>query len=142
MGVNKDPARCRSVTATLSTHDPTRVATLAKPPSESCIALASAGCTSTNGSGICAPSRALSPDRVMVCHWSRRRPVLRRSGNSLPVATLGAGGPGAIEARLVVSRIEAALHKEPPILVFQCFAGAQRPLHGIERVERVVADRG
>src|SRR5262249_60388659 len=96
MGANKEPARCLSVTMTLSTHAPQRVATLAKPPSERFIDLASAGCTSTNGSGICAPSRALSPDRVMVCHWSRRRPVLRRNGNSLLVATLGAGGSGGV----------------------------------------------
>ena len=39
-------------------------------------ASASAGCTSTNGSGRCAPSRGLMPVRVMVCHWSRTRPVL------------------------------------------------------------------
>src|SRR5262249_56188608 len=93
---NKEGGGWRSVTVTLSTHDPQRVVTLAKPPSQRCIASASAGCTSTDGSGMCAPSRALSPDRVMVCHWSRRRPVFRRNGNSLLVATLGAGGSTAL----------------------------------------------
>ena len=35
---------------------------------------------SRGGSGALAPSTGERPVRVMVCHWSRERPVLRRSG--------------------------------------------------------------
>ena len=55
---------------------------------------------------------------------------------------LGRGQFDRDEARLAIRRIEAALHEEPPVLVRCCFAGAPRPLHGIERVEGIVADRG
>src|SRR6266511_6203174 len=44
------------------------------------------------------------------------------------------------EAPLPIRGIEAALHEEPPVLSLRRFAGTQRPLHGIERVECCVAD--
>ena len=37
--------------------------------------------------------RGLMPERVMVCHWSRTRPVLRRSGNCAERSRAGAGRP-------------------------------------------------
>ncbi len=44
------------------------------------ISIASRGCSSAKGSAIWAERRALLPVRVIVCHWSRMRPVLRREG--------------------------------------------------------------
>src|SRR5262245_58740566 len=48
------------------------------------------------------------------------------------------------EARLAVCGVEAATHEEAPVMALgvELLAGAQRPLHGIERVERGVADLG
>ncbi len=43
---------------------------------------ASAGWISQKGSARCCDRRGLCPVRVMVCHWSRMRPVLRVKGYS------------------------------------------------------------
>jgi hypothetical protein len=40
------------------------------------------------------------PVRVMVCHWSRTRPVLSQNGNSCDVTARGAGGSGAMKRAL------------------------------------------
>ena len=58
-------------------------------------AFPSTGSISTNGSGECVHQRGLDPVRVIVCHWSRTRPVLRRKGKVSLVAPRGAGGSGA-----------------------------------------------
>ena len=61
---------------------------------------ASSGCISTNGSAMCWPSRGLRPVRVMVCHWSRTRPVLSTNGNSFETLARSAGGSGAMKRAL------------------------------------------
>ena len=80
IGAKIEPRCWPAVTATFRIALPCRVVTLAKPPSASFLAFASAGWISTNGSGEWAHRRGLAPVRVIVCHWSRKRPVLSRNG--------------------------------------------------------------
>ena len=110
-------------------------------------ASASSGCTSTNGSGRWAASRGLMPVRVIVCHWSRMRPVLRRSGYAADVASRQARQFRRDEPRLAVGREEAAIGEEARVrhaLVTgsACRSCADRPLHRLERVVVRVRDRG
>ena len=100
IGTNSEPGCWPSLTTTLSTQAPCGVETRAKPPSARPATAASRGCTSTNGSGRCVASRALMPVRVIVCHWSRMRPVLSRNGNASEVASRNAGGSGATKRAL------------------------------------------
>ena len=58
------------------------------------------------------------PVRVMVCHWSRMRPVLSRSGKSADVASFSAGGSGAMK------RPRWSGVKKPPWAKKRCSAGA------------------
>ena len=99
---------------------------------------ASSGCTSTNGSGRCAPSRGLRPVRVMVCHWSRMRPVLSTERKASRERRLrSAGGSGAISRALpfgVKNRPSAKSRWRLSVSPARA-----RPLHRIERVEGVVA---
>src|SRR5581483_6719919 len=52
--------------------------------------------------------RGESPVRVIVCHWSRMRPVLRRKGQASEVEALSRGGATAMK-RALPSRV-----RKPP----------------------------
>ncbi len=80
-----------------------------------------------HGVPLVAHAPGVEPERKVL---ARRRPGRRRLGRD--------------EAGLAVGRIEAAVGEEAPVLLLRRsrLALAQRPLHGIERVEGAVADRG
>ena len=140
IGTNSEPRCWPAEATTLSTHAPCAVETRAKPLWVRPCILASSGWTSTNGSGRCAPSRGLGPMRVMLCHWSRSRPVLRRNGNSALVGSRRMGGSGATKRAL-----RSGVKKPPPennrAGSTVSFA-AQRPLHRLERLVVLVANGG
>ena len=71
---------------TRSSAVPCSVSTRASMPCSRASAAASSGCISTNGSETCAARRALRPVRVMVCHWSRTRPVFSTNGQASETA--------------------------------------------------------
>src|SRR4029077_14329092 len=91
IGAKIEPRCWEAEVTTLSVQAPCRERTRAKPLLESPCALASSGWISRNGSGLCAPSFGLWPLRVMLCHWSRSRPVLSRSGYSALVSSRNVG---------------------------------------------------
>ena len=79
---------------------PQRLSTTARSPS--CSAGRSSGWTDSSGSGLWRNRRGVFPVRVMVCHWSRSRPVISTSGQSGLVGLAGGrGGVGTMRARPV-----------------------------------------
>jgi hypothetical protein len=56
----------------------------------------------SNGSGACSASRGLKPVRVMVCHWSRTRPVFSTNGYSSRTRLARSGKFRRNEARLAI----------------------------------------
>ena len=109
MGTNTLPRRCPGATTARAIIVPASVSTSTRAPAAMPAAAASSGWISQNGSGSCAISRALFAVRVMVCHWSRTRPVLRV--RELAPAALTARGVGD-EARAAVGGEEAAVGEE------------------------------
>jgi hypothetical protein len=69
------------------------------------------------------------PLRVMVCHWSRMRPVFSRSGRDFRRNEAGFA---------VVGKKSAVVEK--PLLRLG-FVGARRPQHRRQRVEPVIRQR-
>ena len=96
IGANREPRRWPASNTTLSTQAPWCVVTRANPSGLRPADSPSAGCTATKGSGQWAASRGLAPLRVIVCHWSRTRPVLRRNGYAASTLDLSTGGSGAM----------------------------------------------
>ncbi len=80
IGTNTLPRAMPPLMRTRATTLPQREPTRASAPSRTPASRASCGCRSTNGSGTWSASLGARPVRVMVCHWSRTRPVLRMSG--------------------------------------------------------------
>ena len=111
-----------------------------RSPSAMPRAAASCGCSSTVGSGRWPASRADFPVRVMVCHWSRTRPVLSRSGRSTVGACTGARGHGRDEPRTAVGMEEAAIGEEA-ILAARRTAPARRRPRRRSRHERRCRNR-
>ena len=75
---------------------------------------ASDGLISTKGSATCCDRRGLLPVRVMVCHWSRRRPRVERQREGRAGAAFAALAHGD-EARPAVRRGEAAVAEEAAV---------------------------
>jgi hypothetical protein len=80
MGTNTCRARCRRRARTRATIAPQALEMRASSPSRTPYSSASCGCMSMKDSAMWSASVAALPVRVMVCHWSRTRPVLRISG--------------------------------------------------------------
>ncbi len=80
----------------------------------------------------------LMPVRVMVCHWSRMRPVFNRSGRPSLISVRNTGRSGATKRplRSLVKNSPPAKNRLLPGLV--C---AMRPQHRRHRVEAVIAHR-
>ncbi len=80
--------------------------------------------------------RGERPVRVMVCHWSRTRPVLSTNGQSCDTTTESRGGAMATKRAL------RSLVKKPPSANRRStgeIAGPQRPLERLEVLERLAA---
>ena len=91
------------------------------------------------GSGRWPASRGDFAVRVMVCHWSRTRPVLSRSGQSPLGAWTGSRGAVAMK------RARPSEWKKPPSAkkrVLDRRALARRPDEGLQRVVGAVVDVG
>ena len=80
IGTNTSPRAMPPPCCTRATIAPQALDTRASSPSRTPYSSASCGCMSMNDSAIWSASRGALPVRVMVCHWSRTRPVLRTSG--------------------------------------------------------------
>ena len=90
IGANTSPGRWSSLMRTRQMVLPCVLSTHASMPSPSEWRTASAGWMARNGSGSPAISRGALPVRVIVCHWSRMRPVLSTSGKRSHTAAAGA----------------------------------------------------
>ena len=73
---------------------------------------ASLGWISAKGSARCCERRGLLAVRVIVCQWSRTRPVLRTSGKFACRRASRARGGSRDEAALAVRRVEAPVGEE------------------------------
>ena len=80
IGTKIEPRFCCAVTTTRATIRPWPLSTTARSFAATPATLASSGWISTNGSATWLIRRGALPVRVIVCHWSRTRPVLRTSG--------------------------------------------------------------
>ena len=115
MGANASPARKESVRWTRSTARPQSLVTSAMSPLPRPRAIASRGCISIKGSGRCPARRTDFPVRVIVCHWSRTRPVFSLSGRSASGACMGGRGTVAIKrARRSPWKKPPSAKKRPP----------------------------
>ena len=97
IGAKTVPGATRSVTSARSTARRPPAARATRSAGAMPRAAASAGWISANGSAMCWLRRGARPVRVIVCHWSRMRPVLRREragGDGLRARRSGASGRG------------------------------------------------
>ena len=139
IGTNSEPSCCRSLTMTRSTAAPCAVSTRASIACSRPSAAASLGCTSTNGSATCTARRGLMPVRVMVCHWSRTRPVLSTNGQSVEAALASRAGA---DRQRGAPRPDG--NAKPPSANSRSVPDdglAHRPLHRRQRVVVRVAER-
>ncbi len=81
IGRNKVPGACSGACSATTTSAPCGVSTRTSAPSAMSRSSASVGAILSTGSTACAARRGTRPVRLMVCHWSRSRPVLSSMGN-------------------------------------------------------------
>ncbi|EXI73708.1 MAG: hypothetical protein AW07_02394 [Candidatus Accumulibacter sp. SK-11] len=95
MAMNACAGASDSLACTGRTSEPRRELTRTSSPARQRRRSSSCGCNSSAGSAACANSRPSVPVRLIVCHWSRSRPVVSDTGKRASRASASGRGAGA-----------------------------------------------